>query len=222
MSELVNIFEATKLTEAPEGKLQDKKVDEIKELVDEDPAITEVRNLVSNKEQDPNAQDPMTDPMAADPNANPGDADYLMDNTMMDPGLMGMEQVMELPERVKKLKLFELYRELINYTVVFEESLDVIDMNLLDSAKSRELKEYRTRLDALIEKLKSYVKLNYIEEQYEKSLYVYVLMRTELLTIIKLLREMLVLNKNSKKAEDENPKTKNSNPQEEDDSETEE
>ena len=164
---------------------------------------------------------PVEEPV--DPAMN--DAAYMEDPVMDpfgEPALSPIEDAIETNEQRKILKLFELYRELINYTVVFEESLDVIDMNLLDSAKSRELKEYRTRLDALIEKLKSDFKLNYIEEQYEKSLYVYVLMRTELLTIIKLLREMLVLNKNSKKAEDENPKTKNSNPQEEDDSETEE
>lgn len=152
--------------------------------------------------QVPNQIDP---PQAAPvaPPVGPGlsDADYLQDPMMMEPELSPVEQEMEVSEQKKKLKLLELYRELITYSTVFHDSLDVIDTNLLDSDKNQDLRELKTKLLKLSEKLKDFVVDRFADETYEKALYLFILLRTELLTIIKMLRHLLGVNKNETKKE---------------------
>jgi len=119
----------------------------------------------------------------------------LQDPMMMEPEFAPIEDEIEVSEQKKMLKLLELYRELINYSTVFHDSLDIIDTNLLDSDKNQELRDLKRKLLDLSEKLKDFVIDRFADETYEKALYIFILLRTELLTVIQMLRHLLDLNK---------------------------
>jgi hypothetical protein len=147
------------------------------------------------------APEPQPAPGKADPGssgAEPvpalGDADYLSASGNSVPGLPPTGDIINVPEPKKKAKLFGLFRELLNYSNVFVESLTSIDMNLLDMDKIDKVRKNTDQVDDVIGKIRSYVVDTFPTERYEKALYVYILLRTELLTIIKLLRETLGLN----------------------------
>lgn len=190
---LVALFESTKeLNEAPK------------------PATSQTEKAPARKV--PNQIDPLQstvqqqampeEPVMQDPGLS--DADYLqdpmMDPMMMEPQLSPVEQAIEVSEQKKMLKLLELYRELMNYSKVFYESLEIIDTNLIDSDKNHELRQLKKKLLDLSEKIKDFVIDRFADETYEKALYIYILLRTELLTITKMLRQVLDLNR--KKQED--------------------
>jgi hypothetical protein len=105
----------------------------------------------------------------------------------------------QVSEKVKLQRLFDLYKELIEYERVFVDSLTNIDSNLLDADKNTKIVDYKNRLSKLEEKLKTYTVEVFHTEKYERALYNYVLMRTELLTIVKLLRDVLSLDDSSDK-----------------------
>lgn len=137
-----------------------------------------------------------------------GDADYLSAGA----GGLPLPQIAdskEVPEPIKKAKLFELFRDLLNYSNVFVESLTNIDMNLLDMDKIDKVKRNTDQIDDVIGKIRAYLTDTFPTERYEKALYVYILLRTELVTIIKLLRESLGLNHDpeAKKQEESAEKT---------------
>jgi hypothetical protein len=130
--------------------------------------------------------------MSSDPAL--GDADYLSAVGTGVPGLPPIGDSIEVPDHRKKSKLFDLFRDLLNYSNVFVESLTNIDMNLLDMDQIDRVKKNTDQVDDVIGKIRSYIVETLPTERYEKALYVYILLRTELLTIIKLLRETLGLN----------------------------
>ena len=181
---LVTIFESTKvnLTEA---------------FPQQENPIRQVPNQIDPTAQAQQQAMPMQQPV------NPGlsDADYLQDPMMMEPELSPIEDAIEVSEQKKMLKLLELYRELITYATVFHDSLEIIDTNLLDSDKNQDLRDLKTKLMKLSEKLKDFVIDRFADETYEKALYLFILLRTELLTIIKMLRHLLELNKRDLKKE---------------------
>jgi len=121
------------------------------------------------------------------------DADYLSSDEFS-PGLSPIDDLALVSEQKKMVKLFGLFRELLNYSTVFYDSLDIIDMNLLDGEKLRELRTEKKLILEVIEKLRNYITESFVNEKYERALYVYILLRTELITIIRLLRELLQLN----------------------------
>ena len=183
---LVELFESTKvnLAEAPQFP---------QSTQTETQTIRQIPNQV-----DPNAQQAPTPAAPAQPAyADPGlsDANYLQDPMMMEPEFAPIEDEIEVSEQKKMLKLLELYRELINYSTVFHDSLDIIDTNLLDSDKNQELRDLKRKLLDLSEKLKDFVIDRFADETYEKALYIFILLRTELLTVIQMLRHLLDLNK---------------------------
>lgn len=198
--QLVALFESTKkaeeiLSEAPYGQ---------------EPPVREIPNNI-----DPYAQQaqpikpglPMEDPGLSD-------TDYLQDedpmSMMMDPQLSPVEDIIEVSEQQRLIKLLGLYRELTNYTTVFHESLENIDTSTLEGDKNEEIRELKKKILALTEKLRSYIIDRYASETYEKSLYVYILLRTELLTIISLLRKILGVDKNDLKDKNDPKKGKTS------------
>jgi hypothetical protein len=151
--------------------------------------------------QDQLAQEQQPAPGPADPGSSGqqpgpalGDADYLAASGANVPGLPPIGDAGEVPEPKKKAKLFELFRDLLNYSNVFVESLTNIDMNLLDMEQIEKIKKNTDQVDDVVGKIRSYVVDTFPTEKYEKALYVYLLLRTELLTIVKLLRETLGLN----------------------------
>jgi hypothetical protein len=131
-----------------------------------------------------------------------GDADYLSSDggnnlpPMNDP----------VAESKKMSKLFELYKDLLNYSSVFKENIVTIDMSLLDGEKIGRLRSNIEHIEKIIEKVRSYIIDTLPTEKYEKALYVYILLRTELLTVVKLLRESLGLNSMSSDPESEKDK----------------
>jgi len=142
---------------------------------------------------------------------NPGldDADYLSSGGASQQELPPMDDMIEVSEQKRLVRLFDLFKELMNYSIVFYESLDRININLLDEDKNMLLKSYKNKIFDITEKLRAYIKDSFVNERYEKALYVYILLRTELVTIIKLLRETLDINKNKEDIKDKTVKLSN-------------
>jgi hypothetical protein len=160
----------------------------------QEPPIRSIPNNI-----DPNSQEQL--PVAPEePMMDPGlsDADYLQgDPMMMGPELSPIEVAIEVSEQQKLIKLLGLYRELMTYTTVFYDSLGSVDTSTLESDPNQEIRELKGKIVNLKEKLRNYIVDRYADETYEKSLYVYILLRTELLTIIKMLRHLLEVDRNT-------------------------
>jgi hypothetical protein len=193
---LVALFESIKEKEILQEAVP------MQQPVPQEPAVRQIPNQIDSQ---PQAQQPA--PMAQDPGLN--DADYLegYDPMMAEPELSPIEDAIEVSEQKKLIKLFELYRELMNYTTVFYDSLKSVDTSTLESKDNQEIRELKQKILALKEKLRDYAVDHYLDEKYEKSLYIYILLRTELLTIITMFRKVLGVDKNTKEDIKNNKKT---------------
>lgn len=124
--------------------------------------------------------------------------DPMMQGNMGYDPMMGMVEPAPSPEAVmekeKFKKMFELYEDLINYADVFCENLKFVDTNLLDFNVFSKMKKYTDDVVALKEKINNYLINIFNSETYEKVLYSYILFRTEMITAIKGLRDILKLN----------------------------
>ena len=116
-------------------------------------------------------------------------------------GSANMENVMKSQ---KLLKLYELYSDLLNYCTLFLDSLGNIDTNLLEIETFKLVRKYTTSVKELVDKINNYMINIFSEEEYEKLLYVYVLFRTELVTCVKGIRDILKLNKPDEKLQEDN------------------
>lgn len=160
-------------------------------------SLKEVDNLVDQgnpgiqQEAIPEEQ-PQEVPQDGNIKENPelDDASYLDDLN-----LSPVESIPDTSEQKRKEKMFELFKELMNYSEVFYEDLEKIDSNLLDKEKIDDLRENKNRIKTISEKLRKYIEDDFLKEKYERSLYIYILLRTELITIVKLLRHSFELNK---------------------------
>ncbi len=121
-----------------------------------------------------------------------GDANYLSGEESVPAPTSGTADV---SEKEKLGKIFDLLNELLNYSRTFNETLEGVDLNLLDREKNEGLNIGKKRVVSVSEKLTHYIKEVFPDEKYEKALYVYILLRTELVTAIKSIRELLELNK---------------------------
>lgn len=132
------------------------------------------------------------------PMNNGMESDMGMNNIMTDP-MASMQEPTPSPEAVmekeKFKKLFELFEDLINYGTVFSENIKFVDISLLDFELFKKMKKYADDIKSLTDKINSYLINIFNSETYEKVLYSYILFRTELLTAIKGLRDILELNK---------------------------
>lgn len=187
---LVALFESTKEKEVLQEAVP------MQQPVQQEPAVRQIPNQIDAPVQQPPM--PAEDPMMMDPGLS--DADYLQgdDPMMMEPELSPIEDAIEVSEQKKLIKLLGLYRELMNYTTVFYDSLENIDTSTLEKEDNDETRRLKKKILALKDKLRDYIIDRYADEKYEKSLYVYILLRTELLTIITLLRKILGVDKNTK------------------------
>ena len=131
----------------------------------------------------------------SDINSELGDADYLSAEDGLQPSLSSLASSMEVSESTKMAKLFDLFKDLLNYSSVFHETLTTINIDLLDTEKVGNLRKNITQVEQIVEKLKDYIINTLSTDKYEKALYVYILLRTELMTVIKFLRESLDLNR---------------------------
>jgi len=127
----------------------------------------------------------------------------LDDASYLDPSIANMAPPVNEAEKEKLKKLFDLYKDLINYSEVFYESLDLIDTNLLDKDESTQLIEKKLQIDKIKKKLDDYLLGQLATKKYEESLYIYILLRTELVTLIRSLRNMLKLDVKDENLKDE-------------------
>lgn len=93
----------------------------------------------------------------------------------------------------RKLKLYELFSTLLNKATIFLDLLNSIDINLLDTKNFKFIDQYTKNTKELIDKINLYMTKIFESEEYEKILYAYVLFRTELITNIKGIRDILKL-----------------------------
>lgn len=94
----------------------------------------------------------------------------------------------------KLVKIFELMQNLLNYSDTLGTTLDNVELGLLDSSDLETANKYRKSLDELKSKVHDYLMDVFEYNNYEKNVYAYVLFRTELLTIVKNIRNSLKLN----------------------------
>lgn len=141
-----------------------------------------------------------------DPVANPAGDENLPNDEIDNEGLDDANYLnpnMEQPEPskdpavsdTKKLvRLFNLFKNLLTYSEAFYDSLLTIDIDSLDFERLLLTKKYAQSIQTLGEKIRSYLEDNFKNDDYEKALYIYILLRTELLTATRSLREVLELN----------------------------
>ncbi len=151
------------------------------DITDNDEIDNELDSLEANDKQPIGAEE--TSSSLSDSDELP-----LSQDTMM------VDDGSNVSEKLKLRKLFDLYKDMIEYERVFIDNLENIDTNLLDGEKHKKLVDYKSKLDKLENKLKVYITESLPSEKYERALYNYILMRTELVTIVKLLRDVLNLN----------------------------
>lgn len=96
--------------------------------------------------------------------------------------------------RQKLVELFGLFRQLLNYSETFSESIEKTTLELLDEKDYYQALQVIKKVKELSEKIRNYLLNTFENDAYEKALYAYVMLRTELLTAVKLLRDILKLN----------------------------
>lgn len=146
--------------------------------------------------------------MGAGPNA------MGMDPSMQDPSMMGgaidpmtgmpmppEETPQEKLEKEKTKKLFELFEDIMNYGDVFLENLRFVNSGLLDIVTFEKMNLYVNDVKNLLKKISDYLMNIFNNENYDKNLYAYILFRTEFVTDIKGLRDILKLEKPDEKFE---------------------
>jgi len=124
------------------------------------------------------------------PDGNEDDGEMLQQNLPEPPQQLDSSKTLE---KEKFVKLFGFYEDLLNYGKVFSDSLNTIDINLLDADVFSSYQSYNEHVKELVEKIKDYLENVFNNETYEKVLYTYVLYRTEMISIIKNLRKVLKL-----------------------------
>lgn len=131
--------------------------------------------------------------------------DPMMGDSTIDP-MTGMplppeETPAENLEKEKSKKLYELFEDLLQYGDVFVENIRFVNSGLLDLEKFEKMNYYVNDVKNLLKKIHDYLINIFNKEKYEKNLYTYILFRTELITAIKGLRDILKLEKPDEKLE---------------------
>lgn len=137
------------------------------------------------------------DPAEFDPNAQEGmeqsempadqDADYMSQQNVE-------EEQPEAPvdDVARKKRLFELMNDLQVFGSYFLESLQNVALDMIDSETCQHIKKLKFNVQETVNKIKRYLLDSYVKNDYERNLYIYVLLRTELLTEVKILRKNLL------------------------------
>ena len=100
----------------------------------------------------------------------------------------------ESDNREKLVELFDLMEHLLNYAETFIDTIDSTDIFSLEDTDVLKMERYKNSIVSLSEKIRTYLINVFKNRTYEQNLYVYVMLRSELLTAIKLLRNVLKLN----------------------------
>ena len=151
-------------------------------------------NPVDGQNMTPNE----TEEQAMDPNVPQDGADPSMEDSLDDANYMQAEAPQEQPaddDKYKKMKLFSLLKNMLNYTESLLKTIENVDMSTLDDENIKKVDRAKIILNSTLMKLKEYIIDIYSEHTYEQGIYIYVLLRSELLTGISIIRETLGLNK---------------------------
>lgn len=119
--------------------------------------------------------------------------DDLGDASYMNASEPSLETVSEERKKTKLFELFQELTELCNY--VHESFSERISVDLLDKEQNSVLNITLDKTDEIKKKVEEYSINTYSLRTYEESLYIYILLRSELLITIKLLRKTLKLNR---------------------------
>lgn len=107
----------------------------------------------------------------------------------------------EILEKEKSKKLYELFEDLLQYGEVFIENIRFINTGLLDLERFEKMNFYTNDVRGLLKKIDNYLINIFNKADYDKNLYAYILFRTEFITAIKGLRDILKLEKPDEKLE---------------------
>ena len=172
----------------PNTQVADSGSDVAEAGLDQDPYAQEFQDDASfNQNGDPNA----------DPNAMPqggenygGDADYMQDPPPEE------EPASQVDETEKKKKLFNLMNELLVYNKYFLNNVNDLSIDMINDENFYQIGKLKDRLTQVNVKLQKYLLDNFVNSEYNRSLYIYILLRTEVLTLVKLLRNLLKIDEN--------------------------
>ena len=178
--------------------------DTIRELLNESVILNEDGEMGAQPNMEEAPQQMPMDPSQQD--QPPMDGEAQDDEEMMDPEMQDADYMMnpegqdaapppDPSDTRKAVHLFDNFDELRKMTENFKNKLDDIDYNLIDGHKTEYLKLVYKNTENLIEKIKEHMIYNYAQKQYEENLYIYMLLRAELLTNISLLRKKLNIRK---------------------------
>ena len=88
-------------------------------------------------------------------------------------------------------KLFSLYNELLTYGTYFLENISNVSLDMLNDEQVKKVLVDISDMKQTIQKIKDYILLQYAKYPYQRNLYVYIVLRTELMTEVKIIREVL-------------------------------
>lgn len=117
------------------------------------------------------------------------DTNYLNTEQTNSSQLTGNTSLLELE---KKKRLFDLFKKLLQYADTFYDSVDSIDVCMVEYEKLEKINKEKNAGRKTKEKIETYIVDGFNVNNYDKSLYIYILLRTELLTIIQNIRKLLL------------------------------
>lgn len=181
LRELLLLLETQKQTSVNEAAPTD-----IQQVQQMDAQMEQGQEMTGNE---PTGEIPQEQPEAE---GAAGDAEYLLPQD--DSNAVPMQDLTPASEKQKSVKLFNHFNKMKTYGKAFEENLENIDLSLVEDEDYDEYLKLRDDIAKINEKISVYMREIYIEDSHKKRLYMYTLLRTELLTIIQSLRRVLGLN----------------------------
>lgn len=120
--------------------------------------------------------------------------DPSMDTSYMDPAEPVEPTIDDITQQQQKEKLFDNFNELINLAEYARDSFkEKTSLDLLNKDQYEILIFGIEKFDGIIKKIKDYQLNSFLLREYKESLYVYMLLRSELLTVISYIRKALKL-----------------------------
>jgi hypothetical protein len=172
------------LFEAGEGGLQPQEV-----------APLPANSPESNGQPIEQEQQPQEVAAPAEQDAGLADADYMGAGGAGEPQAIQGDQS-SVTDKQKLLKLFDLMGGLLDLCGEFEDSIEkIIENGLLDDKQQAVSQQILRRVKEAGEKIEKYLDMTFPTETYERNLYVYVLLRTELIAAVKAYRRSLGLDR---------------------------
>jgi hypothetical protein len=97
-----------------------------------------------------------------------------------------------IDEVSRNKKLFDLFNELLTYSKYFQENIRNLATDMLDSESLKNIIKLKFDLNNTVKKINDYMLGQFPKYPYERSLYVYITLRTEIMTEVKLIRDLLL------------------------------